>query len=496
MKKYLLILSILPLFYKVFSFDDKPNIIIVSADQMVPMLTGPCGNKKVHTPNLDKLASEGVVFLSVYSNNPLCAPGRASMLTGRYSTNIRVYDNAAPLASDIPTICYSLQRMNYETILSGKVHFVGPDQLHGFSQRLIPSHYPTDFSGVKSSDNKISKSHAKSYLGSDIHVSTDNSNYRFDEMAQERAIEFIQSEESKQKPFFLMVSCNFPHEPFYPPQKYWDMYKDVEPDIPTFPEGWKEKLSVMDQWLNRHHGTDKIDVIDKESLKKLYRTYYALITYVDDKLGELMENLRKERLDENTLVIFTSDHGEMLGHKGMVQKRGFYEWSARVPLILRFPDKMAAGRKVETTVSLIDIVPTIFDYSSVPEDLQFKSDGKSLLPLLENEDNSCFVISESHFEGVYTTCFMVRMDDFKYNYFHNYGEQLFNIKIDPEEWNNLAENEEFNEIKTNLKKLIFANFNPDEIEQDLRESINSRMLIQPVLKKNKIDWKYTPDDPR
>lgn len=492
MKKVVLILFSFVFFYKAFSIGNKPNIIIVSADQMVPMLTGPYGNKKVHTPNLDKLTSEGVTFLSAYSNNPLCAPGRASMLTGRYSTNIRVYDNAAPLASDIPTICHSLQRIDYETVLSGKVHFVGPDQMHGFSKRLVPSHYPTDFSWVKSRDNKIPKTHARNYLGKDIHVDTNNSNYRYDEMAQERAIQFLKSAESKENPFFLMVSYNFPHEPFYPPQKYWDIYKDVDPDIPGFLESWKEKLSVMDNWLNRHHGSDIIDVTNDESLKKLYRAYYALITYVDDKLGELLECLIKEGLDKNTLVIFTSDHGDMLGNKGMVQKRGFYEWSSRVPLIFRFPDKMAAGKKVETPVSLIDVVPTIFNYCTVPLDLQFKSDGQSLLPLLEKEDDSRFVISESHSEGVYTTCFMVCKGDYKYNYFHNYGEQLFNLKNDSGEWNNLAESKEYNETKISMKKMIFDNFNPDKIEEDLRESIKNRMLIQPVLEKNKIDWKYNP----
>ena len=470
----------------------KPNVLIVVADQLVPMLTGPYGNSIVRTPHMDQLAKEGVTFLSAYSPNPLCAPARASMLTGKYSSNIGVYDNAALLAADEPTVCHSLYNLGYETALSGKVHFVGPDQFHGFSKRMIQSHYPTDFQWVKSRENKVPKQHALNYVGSDIHTGTKNSNYEFDESAHREAIQFLKSEERITNPFFLMVSYNFPHEPFYPPQKYWDMYAKIDPEIPDFPEGWEERLSIMDKWLNRHHGADKIDVTDKESLKTLYRAYYALITYVDDKLGELMETLKSEGMDENTVVIFTSDHGDMLGNRGMVQKRGFYEWSARVPLLLKLPGNIGAHQKVKTPVSLIDIVPTIFNYCSVPKDLRFGVDGQDLLPLIEEEDPSRYVISESHSEGVYTTCFMVRRGKYKYNYFHDFGTQLFDLESDKGEWNSLSGKPEFLAVETEMRNLIFKNFDPGEIEQDLRESIRNRMLIQPVLEKQRINWRYLP----
>lgn len=471
-----------------FAQDSKPNILIISADEMVPMLLGAYDHPVVKTPNLDKLVAQGVRFDAAYSNNPLCAPARAIMLTGRYSSNIRVYDNAAPLASDIPTINHYLVHQGYETVLSGKVHFVGPDQMHGFQKRFIDSHYPTDYRWVKSREEKIPRPHFGNYIAKNITVDKKSRNLELDEWAHREALDYL-SDVDGQQPFFLFVSYNFPHEPFWPPQKYWDMYKDAEIQLPEFPENWQDKLSIMDKWLRRHSSTDVEDVTDPESIREVRRAYYALYTYIDDKVGEILEALENRGLDENTIIMFTSDHGDMVGEKGMVQKRNFNEWSARIPLIIKYPDGRHAGTQQATPVSLVDIMPTMLEWIDVPIDPWLDLDGHSLTPLLDGKfDKDRFAILENHSEGVYTTCFSVVKDGYKYNWFTGYGSQLINLKQDPGEWNNLSGIREYAKLENSLRKIITDRFDPAELERDVRYSINSRMLIQPVLEKHGITW--------
>ncbi len=491
--KCLLLLTLAILELNAYSQEAKPNILLISADEMVPMLLGAYGHPVVKTPHLDRLAQQGVRFDAAYANNPLCAPARAAMLTGMYSSNIRVYDNAAPLASDIPTINHYLVNHQYETVLSGKVHFVGPDQLHGFQRRLIESHYPADFRWVKSREEKIPRPHFENYIASGLKIDQPTHGLELDELAHGKAIEYLQEHDETQ-PFFLMVSYNFPHEPFAPPQRYWDMYKDAEIQLPEFPENWQDKLSMMDRWLRRHSGTDRVDVTVPESIREVRRAYYALYTYIDDKVGELLSALKDKGLDNNTIVVFTSDHGDMIGEKGMVQKRSFNEWSARVPLIIKYPDHRFAGTQQATPVSLVDIMPTMLDWAGIPNDRRLMYDGSSLVPLMDGTpDDNRFAIIENHSEGVYTTCFSVVKSGYKYNWFTGYGAQLINLNDDPGEWNNLSGQREYAGLENELRQYILERFDPAQLEKDVRSSISSRMMIQSVLEKQGINWEYKPD---
>jgi len=273
----------------------------------------------------------------------------------------------------------------------------------------------------------------------------------------------------------------------------YDLYKNAEIKLPHIPDTIDQWYSPMDKWLNRHHGLNSIDVYDPESIKKVRRAYYALVTYVDLMVGDIMQALEESGLDKNTIVIFTSDHGDMLLEKGMVQKRSFFEWSSRVPLIIKYPDNQFAQTKIIEPVSLIDILPTILDMAMVPEDVRIDLDGKSLVALMNGtHDQSRYVISEMHSEGVYAPCFMVREGDYKYNYFHGYGAQLFNMKEDPDEWNNLSGQLATMELEHELRSIIFKHFNPDEIDKQVAKSLKKRLVIQPVLEKQKISWDYTP----
>jgi len=481
----------------------RPNVLLVIADQMTPLLTGLYGHPVVKTPHLNQLAEKGVLFDTAYSPCPLCAPARACLVTGTYCSKNRVYDNAAALGCDQPTLCHHLNLLGYDTVLSGKIHFVGADQLHGFQKRLLPNIYPADFAWVKSRDHKIPKSHARSYLGSAVQVGRSGRNLQYDELAHREALAYLKEKGSQKQrdktyqPFFLCVSYNFPHEPFWPPKKYWDLYEDEPIEIPKLPADFEKRQSAMDRWLNRHHGVDKVDLQKPSSLKKLWRAYYALVTYIDDKVGELVDQLHDEKLLDNTIIIFTSDHGEMLCLKNMVQKRSFYEPSARVPLLVVSPHVGRKGHVSKTPVSLLDIAPTILDLAGYGRSEGFAADGMSLVPLLQGKEKpDRAVFSEMHSEGVYATCFMIRKGKHKYVYIHGHDEQLFDLEKDPDEWNNLAKRSDYASIRDELRERILSRFDPDRIEKDLRDSLQRRQFLKKAMTKTGRDWAFKPERER
>jgi len=480
----------------------KPNVLLIIADQMTPLLTGLYGHPVVRTPHLNSLAQKGVRFDAAYSPCPLCAPARACLLTGRYSSGIGVYDNAAPLACDQPTLCHYLNVMGYDTALSGKIHFVGPDQHHGFQKRLVPNNYPADFSWTKSRDNKIPKSHASGYLGNAVHVGRSGKNLELDERAHSEALRYLTRKATQKRqnasyqPFFLCVSYNLPHEPFWPPQKYWDLYEDEFIDVPKLPSDFENRYSAMDRWLNRHHGVDKIDLQEPSSLRRLRRAYYAQVTYIDDKVGELIGQLDVGNLADDTIIVFTSDHGDMLCEKNMVQKRCFYEPSVRVPLVVVSPHTALKGHVSRTPVSLLDIMPTILDLTGVGEPEYPAGDGMSLSPILSGtEQPGRAAFSEMHSEGVYATCFMVRKGKYKYVYIHGHDEQLFDLEKDPDEWDNLAGRVEYDSIRDEMRTFILGKFDPDRIEEQLRDSLQRRLFLMKAMQKTGQDWAYDPEKP-
>lgn len=480
----------------------KPNVLLIMADQLTPFMMGAYGNNQVFTPNLDGLVENGIRFDEAYTPCPLCTPARASMMTGRYISELGCYDNASPFSCAEPTFVHYLSCHGYDTALSGKMHFIGPDQLHGFKTRLTTDIYPSGFDWVPrfiDSENHIMQGdnwgNAKNYISASIGTQSWNMHIQYDEETQFRAKEYLYSRaKSMNDPFFLCVSYHHPHDPFHPPGEFWDMYEEVEIDIPDLSENDTEKYTVLDKWLNNgFHRNDIFDIRDPEGLYKLRRAYSALVTYIDHKVGELMDILKETGLDKNTIVIFTSDHGDMLGEKGMVQKRCFYEWSSKIPLIIRYPNNLYANKKIKSPVSLIDLGPSILEMVSEERHKEFDIDGKSFVDIIQGKENLAReVISESHGEGIVWPCFMIRSGRFKYTYIHQYESQLFDVEKDPKENNNLSGKPEYSQIETQLKNKILKRFAPDKILADMNESIKKRQLIKEAMTVNNSYWDYSP----
>jgi choline-sulfatase len=269
------------------------------------------------------------------------------------------------------------------------------------------------------------------------------------------------------------------------------MYDQEPIDIPQYPDDLEATYSTMDKWCQIYHGVDWVDLKNPQNLYNLRRAYYGLVSYVDHKVGELIKTLEETGVLGNTIIIFTSDHGDMLGERGMVQKRHFYEWSTRIPLIATYPDRRQAGTKVGQPVSLVDLAATILDMAGVENCLSL--DGKSVMGLTNGTDTQDRVVfSEMHTAGVFATCFMVRKGQYKYNYVHGEDTQLFDLEDDPDEWHNLSGKPEYQDIEASLKAHILEQFDPARIEQDVTESLLKRQLIREAMKVNDTHWDYAP----
>jgi choline-sulfatase len=245
----------------------------------------------------------------------------------------------------------------------------------------------------------------------------------------------------------------------------------------------------MDVWANEAHETDEVDLDDPENLRALRRAYYGLVTYVDRKLGELVTALEQTGQSGDTIVVFTGDHGDMLAERRMVQKRCFYEWSVRIPLVVRAPG--LAPRVVAEPVSLLDVAPTLLELTGVDSNLPVH--GESFAGLL---DGACeperVVLSEYHVEKVRAPCFMARRGRWKYILIHGHGSQLFDVEADPGEWENLAGRESLRDVEEGLRALVLADFDPDRIAADGAASVARRELVRRAMALNGTRWDHSP----
>ena len=486
---------------------NQPNVLLVVCDQMTPLLTGAYGHPVVQTPHLGRLAAEGVRYDAAYTPCPLCAPVRACLATGTHVSTNKAWDNAAPVAAELPTFAHHLGIAGYHTATSGKWHFIGPDQLHGFAQRLTTDVYPAGMRWLPAADRDPRtrvierRAHADSYRLPNVGPAVWNRFLAYDEEVHFRALEYLREQAMARaageanRPFLLCVSYHHPHEPFRPTRQMWDRYQGAEIEIPDLSRDLAADDSAMDRWLHALHGTDHIDITAPDSLRALRRAYYALVSYIDDKVGELLAAVDAVGLSDDTVVIFTSDHGDMLGERNMVQKRCFYEMSARIPLIMRFPDRRHAGRVVAGPVSLLDIPPTLYELAGVAG---AECDGVSLIaPLAAHEGAEDavperLVFSESHSAGVYEPCFMVRDARFKYVHIRNEQPQLFDLEEDPEEWRNLADDAGRSATVERLRAALLDRFDPDAIEEELRRSLARRQVIKRAHQHTPVSWDHQP----
>lgn len=475
----------------------KMNILMIMSDSLVVPLSGPYGDQVGSTPNIDRLADSGVVFDRAYCNSPLCVPSRGSMLTGRYASEIECLDNANNFNSDWPTIGHTLGAAGYETVICGKMHLVGHDQLHGFDQHLaldadythgyVPGIFKIAYDWKQPSGGNPS---GNGWMGQS-YVNCERwdhfpQHYDWDQIIHKEALSYLSRKTSHSSPFFCCVSYHAPHNPFWIPEKYKAPFRSKTLPLPDVPDGIDTCHGIMDKWLNDFHYVPQFGkaMMQKENLRWLYETYYGIISCLDTQIGELMTLLKKQGLDKNTAVIFTSDHGDMLAHRGMLQKRYLYERSTRVPLIFSFPDHWRRAARVEDIVSLVDILPTLSEMTGAP--LLPDLPGKSILPLITGQGNlpERAVFAEYHGEGVHAPCFMARKGDYKYIYVHGHEEQLYNVTRDPDEYVNLIDETKHRSLVSDFKKAVLTEFDPEEITRFALKSQDMRRFVLKCVKEH------------
>ena len=289
------------------------------------------------------------MFDNAYCNFPLCAPARFSLLAGQFATRIGAFDNACEFQAATPTLPYYLAQQGYKTILSGKMHFVGPDQKHGFEERLTTDIYPADFGWVADWTEGEFSFYSPGHNLSTVDES--GSCFRslqldYDEEVEAKAIQRLYDlAREDEQPFFMCVSYTHPHPPYHIPPEYLDRYSLEEINLPIVGDMPMEERDKLSQWVQYSHGLDKKGATD-EQVRRARHAYYAMVSYIDDKVGRLLETLKRAGFDDNTIVVFTSDHGDMLGERGMWFKRVFFDWSAKVPLLVYDPrDTQAAAHR-------------------------------------------------------------------------------------------------------------------------------------------------------
>ena len=463
---------------------DRPNILFIQVDQLTAGSLRSYGDSICHAPNLDRLAATGTVFETAYCNFPLCAPSRFSMATGRLCSEIGAYDNAAEMPASIPTYAHYLRAAGYQTALSGKMHFIGPDQYHGFEKRLTPDLYPADFSWVPNWQNEGERdtNDARAVLVSGVcerSVQID-----FDEMVTGQAIQHLYNlaRSRDERPFFLQVSYTHPHEPYLCRKEFWDLYEDKDIPLPHVPammsnehDAHSRRLLADFSMLDKRFADDEI--------ARARRAYYGSISYLDSMIGRLLEVLDAIGKSDNTVIVFTSDHGEMLGERGMWFKKHFFECALRIPLIIKRPGEAAS--RVSTPVSLLDLLPTFMgialqsDWHSEIEEL----DGIDLAHLSGDADDAERpVYAEYLAEATPTPILMIRAGRYKFIYSREDPALLFDLESDPHELVNLAGQPDHADRVASFTQDVLERWDIDALTADIVASQKRRQLIADAYK--------------
>ena len=474
----------------------RPNILVLMVDQLNGTLFPDGPADFLHAPNLKALAERSVRFANTYTASPLCAPARASFMSGQLPSRTRVYDNAAEFASDIPTFAHHLRAAGYQTCLSGKMHFVGPDQLHGFEERLTTDIYPADFGWTpdyRKPGERIDwwYHNLGSVTGAGTAEITNQMEYD-DEVAYHATRKLYDlARGNDDRPWCLTVSFTHPHDPYVARKRFWDLYADCPAAAPKIGPIPFTEQDPHSQRLLVACDHEAFEITD-EDVRRARRGYFANITYVDEKIGEIIDVLERTGMRENTVVLFVSDHGDMLGERGLWFKMSFFEGSARVPLMIS-----AAGwapALVETPVSTLDVTPTIAAIAGIDiASVRPWTDGEDLGPVVRGEGSRGPVPMEYAAEGSEAPLVGFRAGRYKLTLCEKDPPLLFDVEADPDELRNLADDPRHAETLAGLTAECGKRWNLRAFDAAVRESQARRWVVYTALRNGSYyPWDYQP----
>jgi len=460
------------------------NVLIIMSDQHKPDCLGVTGNTAVRTPNLDAFARTAVRFTSAYCTNPVCTPSRASILTGLYTHHHQAWNNTTPWPIGHKTIAHYFGHAGYVTGLIGKMHFVDA-QTHGFDYHLDFNDW-YQFLGPKTKLYADELSRANSGAGlpqiDDLWrdfgdpwkgareldgregpvavgaVSKIPEEDHFESFVARESIRFLSKYGRQQQPFLLICSFLKPHDPFMPAERFARMFR---PEAMTLPPTWgKVNLSSVPAEVRNsiEHNAPTPELSDPVEARKRIAYYYANLAQMDDRAGAVLRSLPQLGLEENTIVIYTSDHGEMLGEHGLWQKFQFYESSCGIPLLVRAPGVSKPG-VCPVPLSQVGLLPAIAELANVR--VSSPIDGLSFAAQVRDPDvpTDAPVFAEYNLRTK-NAKYMIRSGDYKYTFWTHDMPELYDLRADPQEMNNLALRREYQGKVAELKAKLFAWYTP------------------------------------
>jgi choline-sulfatase len=472
---------------------EPQNLLIIMSDEHNAGMMGRAGHKLAQTPNLDQLAQRGTRFANAYANCPICVPSRASLATGRFVHDIEYWDNSIAYDGRVRGWGHRLQEAGIAAESIGKLHYRNAEDDTGFDVQHMPMHIANGLGMVHLSIRRQfsdfvrpSRSRAAIIEG----AGPGESDYtRYDRKVADTAVSWLKAARARTTPWVLFVSFVTPHYPLIAPKEFCDLYPvEAMPDAKFGPgSGF-----AAHPWL-----ADLIasSVLTREQQKAAFAAYLGLVSFMDAQVGRVLGALEAAGLSDSTRILYTSDHGENAGARGLWGKSNHYEEAARVPLILAGKD-VPKGKVSHTTVSLVDVYPTVLESVGLPFGEE-QLPGRSLFALgTAPDDRKRVAFSEYHAAGSPSASYMIRKGRFKLISYVGFAPELFDLSADPEERENLAARPDYGATLAELEALLRHYVDPEDV--DRRANDAQRRLIeslggpQEVMAKLAMKKLYTP----
>ena len=444
---------------------NNSNLLIIMSDEHQTGAMGCAGHPIVKTPNLDTLAKNGTYFTNAYTPSPICVPARAAFATGYYTHQTGYWCNAHPYDGKIKGWTHRLQENNTPILSIGKLHYRDEADPTGFDTQIAPMHVVDGIGDIMGAvRDKLPPRPKTSSLAE--RIGPGNSSYiEYDNQITMEAEKWLKEHATKQKhSWVLFVSLVCPHFPLISPPEFFDLYP---PKTMPLPRDHPETGIERHPWIDAQAKCQLYDQFFTDETRRIaISSYFGLCTFLDHNIGKILRALDSSGESSKTRVIYTSDHGDNLGARGLWGKSNMYEESVGIPLITAGPD-IPKSKKIKTPVSLLDFYPTILDAAGIEPNKDDKArPGKSLWKIADqNDDVGRVVFSEYHAVGAATGCFMIRKRNFKYVYYVDYPAQLFDLESDPLEQNDLINDPSHVALVREFEKELRHICDPELVDQ-------------------------------
>ncbi len=488
-----------------------PNIVYIQSDQHNPAVIGAYGDPIVETPNLDRLASRGTIFTAAYCGSPICVPSRTALVTGRYPYETEIWTNDQILSSAVPTYAHALGAAGYDPVQIGRMHYNGPDQLHGFSRRYVGDHSPNHPGSPRAVDHGMLHGTAgPARVSLELSGKGQSAYEVHDEYVVQSAVNFINNKGiarragQDESPLCLSIGMMLPHQPFVARPDDYDKYSGrvTMPAVPAEPIA---QCHPYIRWWRERTGI--VEVSEAEILRARI-AYWALCDRTDQLIGDVLGALEENGFMDDTIIIYTSDHGEQVGEHGLWWKQTFYEDAARVPAIVSWPGRLPAGKVIDRPIDQFDLAATMLDAADAPQ--LPRSHAQSVIPLIENPDTapwkeavySEYCMNDSavgnaespnlggadiHARPGGVQNRMVRSGGWKLNYYHGFEPQLFNLAEDPHELQDRNGDPSCKSIRDEMMDRVLDGWDPNWVRERMRILKSEQELM--------VQWARNVDPP-